>query len=44
MRMGQAEMGSALRADPISASDSDFQFWRCFLNEVRTFFDENPEN
>jgi len=19
-------------------------FWRCFLNEVRTFFDENPEN
>jgi len=35
---------SRLRRDPISASDSDFVFVRCFLDEVRTFFDENPEN
>jgi len=35
---------SRLRRDPISASNSDFQFWRCFLGEVRTFFNENPEN
>jgi len=31
---------SALRADPISASDSDFQFWRCLLDKVRMFFGE----
>jgi len=28
---------SALRADPISASDSDFQFWRRGCDEVRTY-------
>gem|GEM_PF-1886745 len=22
----------------------DFDFWRCFLIDVRTFFDENLEN
>jgi len=22
----------------------DLNIWRCFLDEVRTFFDENPEN
>ena len=35
---------SALRADPISASDSDFQFWRCVLNEVRMYFELNPDD
>ena len=40
---GNAEQ-TALRADPISASDSNFQFWRCFLIDVRTFFEGNPEN
>lgn len=34
---------SALRADRIFASDSDFQFWRCFLIDVRTFFEQNPQ-
>jgi len=28
--------------DPISALKSDFVFWRCFLDEVRTFFEQNP--
>ena len=35
---------SALRADPISASDSDFQFWRCVLDKVRMYFDQNPDD
>ena len=35
---------SALRADPISASDSDFQFWRCVLDEVRMYFGQNPQD
>jgi len=35
---------SALRADPISASDSDFQFWRCLLDKVRNYFEQNPNN
>ena len=35
---------SALRANPISASDSDFQFWRCFLDEVRNYFEQNPND
>jgi len=34
---GNAEQ-TALRADPISASDSDFQFWRCILKIARTEF------
>ena len=29
---------SALRADPISASDSDFQFWRATLEIARMHF------
>ena len=35
---------SALRADPISASDSDFQFWRCLLDKVRNYFEQNPND
>jgi hypothetical protein len=35
---------TALRADPISASNSDFQFWRCFLDEVRTLYEQNPQD
>jgi hypothetical protein len=35
---------SALRADPNSASDSDFQFWRCVLDEVRIYFGQNPQD
>jgi hypothetical protein len=35
---------SALRADPISASVSDFQFWRCVLDEVRMYFGQNPQD
>ena len=34
---------SALRADPISGSDSDFQFWRSLLYKIRTFFETNPD-
>jgi len=34
---------SRLRRDPISASNSDFQFWRSFLIDVRTFFEQNPD-
>ncbi|MBI2589882.1 hypothetical protein HYW32_02570 [Candidatus Berkelbacteria bacterium] len=34
---------SRLRRDLIAASNSDFQFWRCFLIDVRTFFEQNPE-
>ncbi|MBU6431154.1 hypothetical protein KGQ29_02130, partial [Patescibacteria group bacterium] len=34
---------SALRADPISGSDSDFQFWRCLLDKVRMYFELNPD-
>ena len=28
----------------VLANSPQFPNWRCFLNEVRTFFDENPEN
>ena len=35
---------SRLRRDPISASDSDFQFWRCVLDEVRMYFGQNPQD
>jgi hypothetical protein len=35
---------TALRADPISASDSDFQFWRCLLDKVRNYFEQNPND
>ena len=34
---------SRLRRDPISASDSDFQFWRCLLYKIRTYFESNPD-
>jgi len=42
--MGQAEMRSARSADPIFASNSDFQFWRCVLDEVRMYFGQNPQD
>mgnify|MGYP002335920628 CR=1 FL=1 len=35
---------SRLRRDPISASDSDFQFWRCLLYKIRTYFETNPDD
>jgi hypothetical protein len=35
---------SRLRRDPISASNSDFQFWRCVLDEVRMYFGQNPQD
>ncbi|MBU6431630.1 recombinase family protein, partial [Patescibacteria group bacterium] len=35
---------SRLRRDPISASNSDFQFWRCVLDEVRNYFGQNPQD
>ena len=35
---------SALRADPISASKTDSEFWRCVLNEVRMYFELNPDD
>jgi hypothetical protein len=34
---------SRRRRDPILASNSDFQFLRCILDEVRTFFERNPD-
>ena len=39
---GNAEQ-TALRADPISAPDSDFQFWRYLLDEIRSFFEQTPD-
>jgi hypothetical protein len=35
---------TALRADRIFASDSDFQFWRCLLDKVRNYFEQNPND
>ena len=35
---------SALRADPISASKCNFDFWRCVLNKVRLHFELNPDD
>jgi hypothetical protein len=35
---------SALRADPISASKFDFDFWRCLLDKVRNYFEQNPND
>src|SRR3989344_243085 len=35
---------SRLRRDPISASNSDFQFWRCVLDKVRMYFGQNPQD
>ena len=43
-RVSECKMGSARSADPISASDSDFQFWRCVLDEVRMYFGQNPQD
>jgi hypothetical protein len=40
---GNAEQ-TALRADHISSPVLNSEFLRCFLIDVRTFFDENPEN
>jgi hypothetical protein len=34
---------SRQRRDTISGQNSDFDFLRCFLNKVRTFFEENPD-
>jgi hypothetical protein len=34
----------ALCAEAVSYDFTKSENWRCFLNEVRTFFDENPEN
>ena len=38
---GNAEQ-TALRADHIFRSDSDFIFWRCILDKVRMYFADNP--
>jgi hypothetical protein len=36
---------TTLRADHIIfASDSDFQFWRCLLDKVRNYFEQNPND
>jgi len=35
---------SALCAEAISYDFTKSENWRCFLNEVRTFFDENPNS
>ena len=32
------------RGEATIAQNPNSENWRCFLNEVRTFFDENPEN
>jgi hypothetical protein len=34
---------SRLRRDPVSASKSDFIFWRCVLYKVRMYFESNPD-
>ena len=34
---------SRLRRDPISASKTDFDFWRCVLYKVRMYFESNPD-
>ena len=42
-----AKLKEFASAQSASASNLDFSkcdSWRCFLNEVRTFFAENPEN
>ena len=35
---------TALRADRIFASESDFVFWRCLLDKVRNYFEQNPND
>jgi len=32
------------RDEATIAQNPNFEIWRCFLDDVRTFFDENPEN
>ena len=35
---------SRLRRDPALSVSSDFEFWRCVLNEVRMYFELNPDD
>jgi len=42
--LGGNSLVSALRADPFSEPVLNPKHLRCFLIDVRTFFDENPEN
>jgi hypothetical protein len=39
---GNAEQ-TALRADHILPVSSDSQFWRCLLDKVRMYFEQNPD-
>ena len=41
---GGSAHSSALRADPVFGANSDFEFWRCVLNEVRMYFELNPDD
>jgi hypothetical protein len=35
---------SALRADHIFGGNLNPEFWRCFLDEVRTLYEQNPQD
>ncbi|MEN9582452.1 MAG: hypothetical protein RL641_406, partial [Candidatus Parcubacteria bacterium] len=35
---------SRLRRDPALSVSSDSEFWRCVLNEVRMYFELNPDD
>jgi hypothetical protein len=40
----EAEKGSALRAGPDLRSETLFEKLRCVLNEVRMYFELNPDD
>ena len=41
---GNSAPVSRLRRDRISGGNSDFEFWRYLLDEVRMYFEENPDD